>query len=485
MLGDNGVILRELQSPLLVGSDPWKRHPAPFADVVRQVSRFDDIDTVSGNDTLLGQGGDDVISGQRGDDRLSGGWGDDELIGHLGDDSIFGGDGSDVIIADVGRIVRAFHWDGAPVTKADGAWHRDVLLEEVGDVIDSVNIGSELSGEAISALAGQMIDADRMILTGTYAGDGGKSLVGDAWHTEILFVDLLPFGNDYVDGGDGADMIFGQQGDDELHGGGGADLITGDAVNILTPFQPDGPLVRTGVRLLGGGDLINVDLGAAGTLIAPRAIFNPEDGAVLDGGFAFVPEIVQATFGSHLTDRLTRGDGSAVVPFASMTSDMLHHADVLSGNDTIFGDGGNDLIIADALTARTPSITPFVDLEWAIDQVTASVAAVVHELKYLSLDFALAGKLDGTSVLEHDIRIGNDEIDGGDGDDFILSDDGVWFVANNFVDEGVRWRSIRSNCIRSCVTWKSCWLISDCKCSGPMLRSWTDCWQTPCVKIPA
>ncbi len=78
ILGDNGLIVREL----LPGRDnAWEQYPLPFDDVIREVTRFDDQDRVSGNDTLFGGPGDDIIHGQRGDDTISGGDDDDGRSG--------------------------------------------------------------------------------------------------------------------------------------------------------------------------------------------------------------------------------------------------------------------------------------------------------------------------------------------------------------------------------------------------------------------
>ena len=131
ILGDNGLIVREL----LPGRDnAWEQYPLPFDDVIREVTRFDDQDRVSGNDTLFGGPGDDIIHGQRGDDTISGGDDDDELLGELGDDQMQGDAGNDILLADVGYISRDFAADGTPRVNENGSWHRDILLEEVASI---------------------------------------------------------------------------------------------------------------------------------------------------------------------------------------------------------------------------------------------------------------------------------------------------------------------------------------------------------------
>ena len=77
----------------------WKTYEAPFeTSVIRNISRYDDIDYVQGDDTLHGGSGNDILIGQRGDDRLHGDDGEDELIGGLGNDFLDGGQGIDILI---------------------------------------------------------------------------------------------------------------------------------------------------------------------------------------------------------------------------------------------------------------------------------------------------------------------------------------------------------------------------------------------------
>jgi Ca2+-binding RTX toxin-like protein len=103
ILGDNGAILRIRVAdsgsyPWIHGS-VWLTYKEPFLEsVVRNVSRYDDIDGIQGADTIRGGPGNDILLGQRGDDFLYGGSGEDELIGGLGSDYLDGGTGIDILI---------------------------------------------------------------------------------------------------------------------------------------------------------------------------------------------------------------------------------------------------------------------------------------------------------------------------------------------------------------------------------------------------
>ena len=437
MLGDNGQILRRLRSLDNLPVDRWVRYPAPFADVIRDVYRFDDIDIIVGDDVQFGQGGEDILHGQRGNDVIDGGDQDDEIFGELGNDRLSGGAGNDIMLADAGIVTRAYQMDATPQINANGSWHRDVLLEEVGVITESISISNTLLSSSTSDLADRMMSAERIVLTGSFDDVGNKQQLGSTWDTGMLLIELEPVGNDWLDGQEGQDILFGQLGDDELKGGAGADMLHGDNANVFAPFQPNSPLVRTGIRLIGSQANAGIELAEAGTVIASKALMDPSEGDALDGGIALVPEVVRGAFSGLVQEELVRSSGDSIMAYTSFVMDRLHHQSVLDGNDTLSGNDGNDLIFGDTLTTLVPSITPFPELDRSIDEVTAAVASVGQEMRYLSLDYASLHGLRQTSALPYEIKIASDQIDGGDDDDLIFADDTIWFVPNNFAQDHV------------------------------------------------
>ena len=183
------------------------------------------MDGVGGSDTLIGGEGHDVLHGQRGNDALSGGAGNDELIGGLGDDALSGGDGNDIVLGDTGVITRAYNPDGSSKLNPDGSWHKDVLLASVGVITGVFYPESMGCGDLNAAVVSSLVNADLVLLAGAYNADGTRYLVGDPgecreWQTCLLLVQLLPDGNDMLDGGAGDDALLGGRGDDVLGGRG-------------------------------------------------------------------------------------------------------------------------------------------------------------------------------------------------------------------------------------------------------------------------
>ncbi|MCA9242256.1 MAG: calcium-binding protein, partial [Planctomycetales bacterium] len=200
VLGDNGLITRQLINGQ---TNQWQRHPAPFADVIREVQRYDDIDFIQGNDTIVGQAGDDILHGQRGNDTIDGGEGDDEILGELGDDSLSGGSGHDVLLADVGRIVRDYNDNGSARRNENGWWHRDVFLEDVGTIIGKIDLDTTPLRTLDPQLAQKLLSADLAIAAGAFQQNSQKVMNTDTntWDTDLLLIDVTPANHDQLDGG--------------------------------------------------------------------------------------------------------------------------------------------------------------------------------------------------------------------------------------------------------------------------------------------
>ena len=178
ILGDNGRIYRDWTGN---DADRWVTYPAPFADVIREVERYDDIeyklsedyvDTLTGSDDIHGDGGDDIIHGQRGDDTIHGGAGDDELIGQLGNDKIHGDADQDTILADNGYITRDYLDEATARVNNNGSWHRDVTLQTYATVTQMIKLGEALSENDLA----NMLSADWTIAVGRALCNGAVQL---------------------------------------------------------------------------------------------------------------------------------------------------------------------------------------------------------------------------------------------------------------------------------------------------------------------
>ena len=447
ILGDNGTIHRTLSGSQI---DVWQKHPAPFADVVREIQRYDDIDRIGGNDTIYGDnkadvpgdvGGDDIIHGQRGDDVIHGRGGDDELIGELGDDTITGGDGHDTILSDVGFIHREFIDPSTPRIDRNGKWHRDIVLEEVAELSGVVDMDQTPMLIPDADLAQKLLTTDITILAGGFdaSGEQKHTNTNGAWDSDALLLDLTDENNDTVDGGAGDDLIFGQRGNDELRGGADNDFIFGDNATNTVPYYTDVPKVvhtyrliaeRTPAQSQAPQAIHGINIDEFGSVIVTPYVQRPEE-FNLNNPYN-LPD-VQSTVMDPLAVEianagpLQRADGTTTKPYVSVISDIAHHQTNLPGNDQIFGDGGDDLIVGDDATVATPLVTGIQSIEFASDDAYEAFAAAMHVMGTLSSDYATLN--DATTGLAKEIAVAQDTIEGGAGDDTIVGDDAL-FIAD-------------------------------------------------------
>ena len=142
-----------------------------------------------------------VLLGGDGDDRLIGRSGDDTLVGDAGDDVLMGGKGADNL---------------------DG-----------GDGIDTASYENAKSSNGV--------DVDLDAGTGAYGVAAGDRLVNIENVTGTMYHDRLT--------GDSSDNILkGLGGNDRLEGGAGADQLYGAVVKIQQPMQGLMPLLSSPLR---------------------------------------------------------------------------------------------------------------------------------------------------------------------------------------------------------------------------------------------
>ncbi len=142
-------------------------------------------DTINGgddNDILLGNSGDDIISGDNGDDLLNGNVGNDIIYGGAGIDTLFGDEGEDTLYTGAGTGVL---WDTPP--SGYYTWRID----------DSLFGGS----------GNDTLYADDVDFNAIVSGDSADKF--------------------YLNGGDGGDILNGNNAGAKLEGGNGDDIAIG------------------------------------------------------------------------------------------------------------------------------------------------------------------------------------------------------------------------------------------------------------------
>jgi Ca2+-binding RTX toxin-like protein len=223
---------------------------------------------------------------------VDGGTGDDVLVGTGGNDTIYGGDGkfNDYI---------------------SGGYGTDILRGGDGDDI--------VEGDAAGLFS-------FLIGTGT---------------------DSTKHADDFLDGGDGSDLMFGNGGSDQLFGGSGKDFLYGDdywadfsagayeGKDELDGGSGDDFLQGGGNNdILRGGaddDILYGDFTYTGTLADPR--FQGDD--ILDGDAGN-----DKLYGNDGKDELDGGTGNDILN-GGKDDDYLDGGD---DNDTLSGDEGDDLL---------------------------------------------------------------------------------------------------------------------------------------------
>lgn len=243
----------------------------------------DIIEGGAGNDSIFAGAGDDrtdVIYGDTGNDAAAGGAGADLIIGALGSDTLFGGVGADFLMQS-GIPTLANELVELVINDALAAANTGIVIDipsdftvpEIIELLDTATNGIltnatvvELLVTNINIIIGDLVEdavfrngpglltadpadfnivADIPILADILAlveedggviwggdgddivlGDNGDDTMGGGKDGDVLFsLD----GDDHVFGGAGADVIYGGLGDDHLYGGDGNDWIAGGA----------------------------------------------------------------------------------------------------------------------------------------------------------------------------------------------------------------------------------------------------------------
>lgn len=230
--------------------------------------------TLTGADTLWGEGGDDTLRAGNGNDTLYGGTGndtlyglnnDDRLLGGTGNDTLYGGDGIDTLFGEDGSDTL---WGGNGNDELRGGNNNDILHGEVGFDLIAGDAGDDTiygeagndklyGGDGIDTVYGGTENDEIFGQNGNdlLYGDAGNDIVrGDAGTDTVEGGD----GDDFLDGGTENDIVNGGNGNDKVYGGAGVDTVRGGAGNDEI-FGQDGNDIIYGDA---GNDILTGGLGA-------------------------------------------------------------------------------------------------------------------------------------------------------------------------------------------------------------------------------
>jgi Ca2+-binding RTX toxin-like protein/subtilisin-like proprotein convertase family protein len=419
--------------------------------------------TVQGVERVIGTDRNDTLTGGSDTETLDGGLGNDLLNGGLNTDSIVGGGGNDTIVVSAGHFFDNVD-AGAGADTLDHSAHTSSgsTFDFLAGVLTSAstNFGTATLAGIETYLDG--FGANTIISTGdgSYFGGGGNDLM-KAGLTSI---------GETMDGGAGTDTLdvtswsggyivdmstgatnFGESftNFENFVGGNGNTEVAGTngANTIFTGLGNDTLIGGLGADVLGGGFGDDTFIGGSDT----DTIFagNGNDVIVFAGGFFF--DSVDGGAGTDTLDATAHGIGGTY-DFEAGTisgfsggnvtgieifrgSDAAADTVISDGNgNTYFGQGGNDLMIAEF---GTETMDGGAGLDWidlsrfAVDiqfDLATGLTQFAGEL-YTNFESAIMGAGNdsvGGTITDDTIvtSAGNDTVSSGDGSDTIQAGDG-------------------------------------------------------------
>jgi Ca2+-binding RTX toxin-like protein len=343
-------------------------------------------DTLVGNNlnnTFLGGAGNDTLTGGIGDDYFNGGTGNDTYIIDADTDT-----GSDAIAVTENTTIGVDTLDLSTTTTKD----LNINLSAINTQTIATNVQLTIALGSIANVDG---GDGNDIITGNnlnnllFGGIGNDILTGDIGNDTLYGAD----GDDELDGGDGVDYLSGNDGNDNLYGGGSSDQLYGGAGD-------DNLYGETGNDTLAGGDGSDNLYGDAGN-------------DSLDGGAGD-----DALYGDAGNDIIRSGGGNNTLD-GGAGSDTLFSS--TTGIDTLTGGTGNDVYeIRNGNDIINENVDGGTDTVWADSSYTLS--ANVENL-------VLVGSINGTGNSGNNtISVyggGTHTLIGGDGNDILRAGTGT------------------------------------------------------------
>ncbi|HNI68264.1 MAG TPA: Calx-beta domain-containing protein, partial [Nitrospira sp.] len=422
------------------GDDVLRNTRTPTNDRFVTGDGNDVIDAGAGHDAVDAGGGDDLIyQTQAGIDSVQGGSGLDRLVFDASGETAYYDDGSSAYrwIWNAGLVLYSYNAVGSVVGYASAVGREQMPSGEVVRwQLRSANYGISYSGIEQFDLTGTRYN-DWMeggaLADSLRGGDGNDVLKG--WG-----------GDDRIEGGAGNDRLDGGAGDDLLSGGDGSDVLSyalaPNAIvidltaGIATSDGNGGTDTFFGIETLLGSDHDDV---FRGTTLGPacdgRGGFDTIDYSGATGSVALVLSNIEVAIGGAGNDTLT-GDGGNNLLVGGAGDDSLSGNggyDVLNpgtGIDLIDGGAGNDRLVLDwsALTVASSvdgvlidlldgSGNPIDDPDLAVEREIRTVQGSTNIVTVRNVE---QFELTGTSA--DDWLIGGslaDTLVGGDGDDVL------------------------------------------------------------------
>lgn len=392
-----------------------------FANGVNRVEGGD------GNDTVTGADHADTLSGGAGNDSLYGGSGDDLIYGGTGQDTLYGGAGADTYVYNKGDGLDVIYGQRTEDTLLmKGFKSADVIFKRQLSDINILNATSA-PGYDLATLVNQALDGineqtgvSQIIFDDkTITADDIRKLAlkGTAGNDTNLRGYMT---NDAIDGGQGNDWLYGEDGNDTLDGGEGADAMYGGLGDDLYHVDDAADLVVEGVDT--GSDTVDTTLSdyvlpdnVENLIMNGKAEVNTASGNAQDNQIQ----------GTWLDDHISSLDGNDTI----LSDDGNDTLDGGLGHDILEGGAGNDVYYVDQTLMSNDDFLPdevleFDDNAGGIDTVHTEIGDYVLPANVENL--VMTGKSAYGNELNNHIT-GSDasnQIDAGAGHDTLIGLDG-------------------------------------------------------------
>jgi Ca2+-binding RTX toxin-like protein len=330
-------------------------------------AKGDGRDTLTGFEDVIGSASPDRIEGDGGPNRLDGGAGYDTLDGRGGDDQLFGGpDGAECeqgavdwscgeeekTVGEMPTVVRTASIDGTATLTVRGSSFADEIWVSYGD--SSYTVSSSIpfpdgNVEGCDSAGGAQVRCPDGVQSILITTDGGNDTV-------VVDPSVPPDVQVRIDGGSGADSLYGGTGADVIEagndndpdllvGGPGGDALIGARGDLSTPYESGTSTLigGEGSDLLVGGDPCDGDLfdGGPGNDTATFIRFNPGVTAQIGGPATRAGESCTASSILPSVEALEGSEG----PDTLIGDNRANTLSGRGGDDTLAGQGGNDRLV--------------------------------------------------------------------------------------------------------------------------------------------
>ncbi len=381
-------------------------------------------------------GGDDQIQGNENDDIIIGGFANDVIEGDEGNDTIFG-DNGDIFFA-AGIVTRMVSTDQNNLSGGDdvidGYFAPDVASGDPAIMDNDLIIAGVGSDTVRGNLGDDVIIADNGEIDFNIVGGDGNPLTIDL----IRSTDITLGGDDTVYAGQGNDIVIGGFANDVIEGDEGNDTIFGDNGDIFFAAGIVTRMISTDQNNLSGGDDVIDGYFAPDVACGDPAIMDNDliiAGVGSDTVRGNLGDDVIIADNGEIDFNIAGGDGDP------LTIDLIHSTDItLGGDDTVHAGEGNDIVIGgfanDSLHGDVGSDLIFGD-NGTVDLVNGIVTYVVTTDTSAATggNDTITGDVDSVvcdaTHTSNDILfggVGNDTMDGARGDDVLFGDNGEVFV---------------------------------------------------------